>query len=73
MDRMSVGKHIADPCTKPHLGDRYPDYLDGLLGKEEARMITAHVRSCHVCQSEMDMWLLLFEPQLDSDSGAKSK
>lgn len=52
----------AGHCTEPKLGNRFPEYLEGALDEEEAREITAHVRQCSSCQSEMDMWLMLHEP-----------
>ncbi len=46
-----------DPCTDRDIGDRFPDYLDGLLKLEEAQKIEKHVKICAQCRLELDIWL----------------
>ena len=61
MDRISVGRHLANPCTQPDLGDLYPAYLSGSLDERMVREVTEHVSRCLACQAELDMWLLVIE------------
>ncbi len=49
------------PCKEPNLGDRFPDYLDGLVRADEAKKIDKHLEVCTQCRLELDILLASLE------------
>lgn len=52
---------ISAPCRKPRLGDRFPEYLDGLLRPAEVSEVEKHVHECAQCRLELNMWVSAME------------